>query len=381
MDYFHKGDKQITEQSVKEFCQDVIRKNYYEFVKAKRFPREVLERMGELYFLGAMIPEEYGGARMSMSDYCVLMESLACYGGGSIALTLTAHHSLAVSHIINAGTEEQKNRFLPKLANGQMVAAWCLTEPQAGSDIFRQMKTTATLTDNGWLINGTKHLITNGTIANVYVVIAKIISGDPSQNSLGVFIVPKHRNFGEGTIYSRPETKMGMHASDTAQVTFQNIRIGADMKMEGDGAETTLKVLNDGRVGISALACGLLRSALNEAVAYAKERKSGGRPIIEYQLVSSRLTDASSKLACLWAMVEKAALACDEGKLTPKFAAETKYHVTENVVAGCFDVLRTFGGEGYMDHNRATHDYLDSVLLVIGEGTSDIQLLTIAKFL
>ena len=376
---FHEGDGKQIEQSVKEFCRDVIRKDFDKFVKAKQFfPREVFRQMGNLGFSGAMIPEEYGGAGMSMSEYVVLMESLACYGGGSIALTLTAHHSLAAMHILYAGTEEQKKYFLPKLASGEMIGAWCLTEPGAGSDAFGDgMKTTAMWMKSGWLIDGPKQFITNGSIADVYVVLAKIVSSEPDHQNYGAFIVPRRS---EGLIQYRQETnKMGMHASDTSAVTFDVVKIGADAKLDGNGKESTKKVLNNGRIGISALACGLMRSALFEAVKYAKERKVFGKPIREYQGVSFPLAEAKSELTACWAMVQKAALAADEGKLPSGLAAETKLKTTKSAYDTCLASIFTFGGLGYMLDMRVAQDFCDALLLRIGEGTDNMQRLTIAK--
>jgi len=373
----HEGEAQL-EQSVKEFCCDVIRKRYDEFAKNKKFPREVFKQMGELGFLGVMIPEKYGGAGMSMSEYVVLMECLACYGGGSIALALTAHHSLAVSHILYAGTEKQKITFLPKMASDEMIGAWCLTEPNAGSDAFgKGMKTVAKRTETGWLINGQKQFITNGSIGDVYVVMAKISSPDGGSGGYGAFIVPKAS---EGRFICDAETnKVGMDVSDTSTVIFENVEVDFNAKMEGDGRASTYEVLNRGRVAISALACGLLRSALSESITYAKERQAFGRNISEYQGVSFPLADASAELTACWAMVERSARALDNGSLTPRMAAETKLMVTESVVSGCFSALRAFGGSGYIKDYRVTQDFLDSVLLVIGEGTSNIQRLAIAR--
>ena len=378
MNYFHQGDRRQIEQSAKEFCQNVIRKDFQSFVKAKRFSREVFTEMGRVGFLGAMIPEKYGGAGMSMQEYVVLMESIACYGGGSIALTLTVHHSLTAAHIIHVGTEEQKRYYLPKLASGEMIGAWCLTEPGAGSDAFGDgMMTTSIWTDNSWLINGPKQFITNGSIADVYVVIAKIISGHDNQKKFGVFTLPRA---GRGSIHCRhEENKVGMHASDTSAVTFENVAIGADAKMEGDGKLSTYEVLNNGRVGISALACGLMRSALSEAVAYAKERKTFGKPISEYQGISFPLADASSELVSSWAMVEKAALAVDRGKLSPRLASETKLRVTKSSFESCLAAASIFGGYGYLLDYRVTQDFCDSWLLRIGEGADNMQRLTIVK--
>lgn len=379
MVYFHTGDGQAIEKTAKEFCQKVIRPNFEEYTKARCFSKDVFLKMGKLGFLGAMIPEEYGGVGMNMKNYAVLMESLACYGGGSIALTLTAHHSLAASHIMYSATEDQKKFYLPKLASGEMIGAWCLTEPDAGSDAFgKGMKTTATLTDSGWIINGPKQFITNGSIADVYVVIAKKIP-DPDQKNFGVFIVPRG---GRGVIHYRPETnKMGMHASDTAAVTFENVEVGFNAKMEGDGKSSVYEVLNKGRVGISALACGLMRSALSEAVAYAKERKTFGRPIAEYQGISFPLADASSELTSSWAMIEKAALATDQGTLLPELAAETKLRVTRSSYESCLAASNVFGGYGYLLDYRVVQDFCDSRLLQIGEGADNIQRLSIVKAL
>lgn len=374
-----KGGRHV-ELLAKEFSQNIIRKDFDKFAKAKQFSREVFRKMGEIGFLGAMIPEKYGGAGMSMKEYVILMESLACYGGGSIALTLTAHHSLAVTHILYAGTEEQKTKFLPKLARGEMIGAWCLTEPDAGSDAFgKGMKTTAILNGSGWNINGSKHFITNGSTADVYVVVARVVSDSLSHEEYGTFIVPRSSR---GAIQCRCETnKAGMDASDTAAVTFENVEIEIDAKMEGDGKKSTYKVLNSGRVGISALACGLLRSALSEAINYTKKRKSFGKYISEYQGVSFPLTDASAELTACWAMVEKSAQAIDDGNLTPQLSAETKLKVTESVLSGCFNAACTLGGLGYIKDSRVTQDFLDAFLLIIGEGTSNMQRLAITKAL
>ncbi len=379
MGYYHGGEGQHIEQSVKEFCETEIRKNWGKFVKDKCFPRYIFKKMGELGFLGAMIPEQYGGVGMNMQNYVILMESIARYGGGSIALTLTAHHSLAAAHIICAGTEEQKRYFLPLLASGEIIGAWCLTEPDAGSDAFGEgMRTTATLTDDGWRINGPKQFITNGSMADLYVVMAKIVSDNPNQKIYGAFLVPRNST---GSIQCRSETKIGMHASDTSAVIFEDVAVGLDAKMEGDGKKQTYTVLNNGRIGISALACGLMRSALAEAVAYAKERKSFGRTISDYQGVSFLLADASAELNSSWAMIEKTALAADQGILIPKLAAETKLKTTKSAFEGCWTALQVFGGSGYVMESRVAQDFCDAVLLRIGEGTDNMQRTTIAKAL
>lgn len=377
MAYFHSGEGEHMEQLVKRFCETEIRKNWDKFVKDKCFPREVFRKMGELGFLGAMIPEAYGGAGMSMKNYVILMESMARYGGGSIALTLTAHHSLTASHIVYAGTEEQKQHFLPKLASGEMIGAWCLTEPGAGSDAFGEgMKTTATPTAHGWLINGPKHFITNGSMADLYVVIAKIVS--LGQKTYGAFLVP---NFCMD-IQCRPETnKMGMHVSDTSAVTFNEVNLGDGAKMDGDGKKSTYEVLNNGRVGISALACGLMRSALMEAVAYAKIRHSFGKPISEYQGVLFPLADSSAKLSASWTLVEKAALAVDTGTLSQRLSSETKLIATKSAYESCLASADVFGGLSYIMESRVAQDLLDARLLQIGEGTDNMQRLTIAKAL
>lgn len=378
MDYFHETEEgQRIEQSVKEFCRDVIRKDFGKFTKAKQFPREVFRKMGELGFLGAMIPEKYGGVGMSMQNYVILMESLACYGGGSIALTLIAHHSLAAMHINYAGTDEQKYSLLPKMASGEFIGAWCLTEPNAGSDAFgKGMRTVAVQTGFGWRVNGSKQFITNGSIADIYVVIA----GVEEQNRYGAFFV--HRYNSTKSIESQPEkNKIGMHASDTSAVSFQDVEVSPMSKLREDGRSSTYKVLNNSRIGISALACGLMRSALSEAVTYAKQRKSFDKVIAEYQGVSFPLADASIELTSSWAMVQKAALAADQGRLTPKLSSGTKLRTTKSAFESCLSCLFVFGGLGYIMDSRVAQDFTDALLLRIGEGTDNMQRLAVAKAL
>lgn len=380
MSYSHSGEGGHIEQSVKEFCEAEIRKNLGEFIKAKSFSRDIFRNMGKLGFLGAMIPESYGGVGMSMKNYSILIESMARHGGGSLALTLTAHHSLAAAHIVNAGTEEQKKYFLPRLATGETIGAWCLTEPNAGSDAFGEgMQTVARQDNQGWKINGTKQFITNGSIADLYVVVVKVASTGLDQKTFGVFLVPRNS---EGSIHCRQEAyKVGMHASDTSAVIFEDVRVGIDAKMEGDGKRSTYTILNNGRVGISALACGLMRSALKEAVVYAQKRKSFGRAISDYQGVSFPLADASAELSSSWAMVEKAALAIDQGILTPKLASETKLKTTKSAFESCLTALQIFGGYGYMMDSRVVQDFCDVLLLKIGEGTDNVQRMAITKAL
>lgn len=380
MVYFHQGDGRQIEQTLQEFCRDVIRKNHEQYSKNKKFSREVFKQMGELGLLGAMIPEEYGGVGMNMRNYIILMESLAYYGGGSIALTLIAHHSLASMHILYAGTEDQKKLFLPQLASGTQIAAWCLTEPGSGSDVFGGMKTVATnLFDKSWFINGSKLFITNGSIADIYVVIAKIHSKVLKPINYGAFIIP---GTAKGFIECRAETnKMGMSASDTSAVDFREIEIGWDMKIGGDGKLSTRKVLNNSRIGISALACGLMRSSIDEAIIYAKQRKSFGKPIAEYQGVSFPLADASAELAACWAMVQNAAKAVDDCALTPKMSAETKLKTTGSAFNACLSSLLTFGGLGFMMDSRVAQNFTSALLLRIGEGTDNIQRLTISRSL
>lgn len=373
----HKGESRSIEQSAEEFCRDFIRKDFDKFAKAKQFPREVFRKMGEMGFLGAMIPEKYGGAGMSMKEYVVLMESLACYGGGAIALTLIAHHSLAAAHVIYAGTEEQKKIYLPKMSSGKFIGAWCLTESQAGSDAFGGMQTTATQTETGWRINGSKLFITNGLNADVYIVVARIAPDEPDSKKYGVFIVPKD---GKGVIKCMPEeNKIGMHESDTTEVAFQDVEVGVDAKMNGDDKTSVYKVLDNSRIGISALACGLLRSALSEAVAYAKERKTFGKPIAERQGVFFPLADAFSEWVASWAMVKEVARAADDGTLSDMLSSATKLKTTKSAFNGCLAAMDVFGGSGYIGDCRATQDWLSARLLRVGEGTDNMQRLTIAK--
>ncbi|MDO8488900.1 MAG: acyl-CoA dehydrogenase family protein [Candidatus Omnitrophota bacterium] len=376
LNYFHKGEGRDIEQCLIEFFERFIRKDYDKFVKAKQFSRDVFQEMGRINILGAMIPEEYGGVGLNMSQYVILMESLACYGGGEAALALIAHHSLAAAHIIYAGTEEQKMVFLPKLASGEMIGAWCLTEPGAGSDAFGGMRTTATPTASGWLINGTKQFITNALHADIYVVMARIKN---DSDTYGAFIIPR---YSKGLISSeRSGNKIGMHANDTMTVTFDSVEIGAEAMMAEDGRVSTFKVLNNSRIGISALACGLLRSSLFEAINRSKERMAFGKPIANNQGVTFPLVDAYSEWLASWAMVKESALAADNGTLSPELSAATKLKTTRSAFTGCLAAMDTFAGEGYHNECRAAQDFLSARLLQVGEGTDNMQRLIIARAL
>lgn len=389
-------EHRLLEESVKDFCQKEIRPNYGIFVENKRFPREVFLKLGEQGYLGAMIPQEYGGAGMSMADFVVLMENLARYGGGSLALTVAAQHSLAAAHILYAGSEEQKRLYLPRLASGEAIGAWCLTEQGSGSDAFGSMRTAAYRLASSWQIDGVKQFTTNGSIADLYVVIARI-----HDNWFGSFVVEsKWSGCVSGShIGCRPEKqKIGMHASDTATVFFENVVVPESARMlanglnEPDTRKSVHRVLNNGRLGVAAMACGLARSALSEAVSYASQRRALGKLLKEYQGVTFPLADAASELESSWGLVQRAAEAADagmpshptdrsEGKLTPELASKAKLKATVSAYNACLAALLTWGGSGYMLENRVAQDFCDSLLLRIGEGMDNMQRVTITKSL
>lgn len=401
MDYSVKlsDEHRLLEKSVKNFCETEIRPGYASFVENKRFPREIFLKLGEQGYLGAMIPQEYGGAGMSMADFVVLTENLARYGGGSLALTVAAQHSLAAAHILYAGSEEQKRQYLPKLASGEAIGAWCLTEQGSGSDAFGSMLTTAyPLPCGSWQIDGIKQFITNGSIADIYVVVASIVATKNYRGGFGAFIIGAKSVSTQGALikFSPEKHKIGMHASDTATVSFDGIVVPQSAKIlvdNFDGLDTKKsvhRVLNNGRLGVAAMACGLARSALSEAVSYASQRKTFGQLLKEYQGATFPLADAASELESAWALVRTTAQAADagtpshptdrsEGKLSPELASKTKLKATVSAYNACLAALLTWGGSGYMLENRVAQDFCDSILLRIGEGTYNMQRITIAK--
>lgn len=346
-----------------------------EWDETQYFPREVFTRMGELGLMGILVPETYGGAGLSYFEYIAVLKEISSVCG-SVGLSLAAHNSLCTGHILQFGNEEQKNRYLPKLASGEWLGAWGLTEPNTGSDAAN-MKTTAVKDGDSWLLNGTKCWITHGISGDVAVVIAR--TGEPrtSGNSTAFIVERGTPGFAGG----KKENKLGMRASETAEMIFDQCRIPDSNRLGevGDGFRQSLKVLDGGRISIAALSLGIAYGAYKAAVQYSKERYQFDQPISNFQGISFKLADMATEIEAAELLTYQAADKKMKGVPMTKEAAMAKYFASEVAVKVSNDSVQVFGGYGYTKDFPVEKFYRDSKLCTIGEGTSEIQKIVIAR--
>jgi alkylation response protein AidB-like acyl-CoA dehydrogenase len=364
-----------TAETARDFATKHIKPFVMEWDEAQKFPAEVFKQLGELGLMGILVPEHYGGSGLSYFEYVAIIEEIARVDG-SIGLSLAAHNSLCTGHILLFGSEEQKERYLPKLASGEFLGAWGLTEPNTGSDAGN-MKTTATRDGDGWILNGTKNWITHGISGDLAVVIA--LTGQPrvSGNSTAFIVERGIPGFTGG----KKENKLGMRASETAEMIFDNCYIGDSQRIGevGDGFRQALKVLDGGRISIAALSLGIARGAFEAACKYAKERQQFDRPISSFQGISFKLVDMAVEIEAAELLTLQA---CDlkmRGEPVTKEASMAKYYASEVAVKVSTDALQVFGGYGYTKDFPVEKYYRDSKLCTIGEGTSEIQKIVIAR--
>ncbi len=346
-----------------------------EWDETQEFPRYIFREMGKLGMMGVLVPEEYGGTGLGYPEYSAIIQEISkvC---GSIGLSLAAHNSLCTGHILNFGTEEQKKKYLPKLASGEFLGAWGLTEPNTGSDAGN-MKCTAERDGDGWIINGTKNWITHGKSSELAVVICR--TGEPrTRDNSTSFIIPRGT---PGFSGGKKENKLGMRASETAEMIFDNCRISDSARMGdvGDGFKQAMVVLDGGRISIAALGLGIAKGAYEASVQYAKERHQFGKPIAEFQGISFKLADMAIEIAAAELLVNQACDLKTRGEKITKEAAMAKYYSSEIAVKISTDAVQIFGGYGYTKDYPVEKYYRDSKLCTIGEGTSEIQKLVIAR--
>jgi butyryl-CoA dehydrogenase len=340
-----------------------------------RFPAEELAELGKLGFMGMLVPEAYGGAGADHVGYSLVMEEIAA-GEGAVSTILSVQNSVGCMPILQYGSEEQKRRFLEPMAKGEMLACFCLTEPQAGSDAAA-IKTRARRHGNRWVLNGTKQFITTGKNAQIAIVFAIT---DPAQGRKGIsaFLVPTDS---PGFRVAGIEHKLGQRASDTAQLAFEEVELTADLMLgaEGEGYKIALSNLEGGRIGIAAQAVGMARAAYEAALAYAREREAFGKPIIEQQAVAFRLADMATQLAAARGLVLDAAARRDAGEPCIKEASMAKLFASEMAERVASDAIQIHGGYGYVAGFPVERIYRDVRVCQIYEGTSDIQRLVIAR--
>ncbi len=365
----------MIQQSAADFAKSHILPHVMEWDEAQVFPVELMRSLGHHGFLGVLVPEEYGGSGMNYQAYITIIGEIAkvC---GSIGLSLAAHNSLCTGHIMTFGTEEQKRHYLPKLASGEYIGAWGLTEANTGSDAGR-MQCVAKKDGDHYIVNGTKTWITHGKSAEVAVVIVR--TGELlDSHGMTAFIVDRNT---PGFKAGKKENKLGMRASETTEMIFEDCRIHKDQMLgqEGEGFIQSMKVLDGGRISIASLGLGIAKGAYETSVAYAKERHQFGQPIANFQAIGFKLADMATKIQAAELLTRKAGQLKDDGAYVTKTAAMAKYYASEIAVEVSTDAVQIFGGYGYTKEFPVEKFYRDSKLCTIGEGTSEIQKLVISR--
>jgi len=337
-------EQQAIKQTVKEFAEKIIKPRVMEFDESQTFPFEIMEQLGELGLMGILVPDIYGGANLGYTEYALIIEELAKVDP-SIALSVAAHNGLCTNHINLFGNEEQKKKYLPGLTSGKVIGAWGLTESVSGSDAA-SLITTAELKDDFYFLNGSKTFTTHGTVAGTYVVMA-ITNKSKMKKGISAFILEK--NF-EGFIIGKKENKLGMRASDTTQLSFDNCKVPKEnlIDVEGEGFVQAMKVLEGGRISIAALSVGLAQGALNAALHYSSERKQFGKTINEFQGIQFKLAEMATNISAARAMTFKAAAIKDKGLANTKEAAMAKLFASEMAEKVANDAVQIFGGYGFI---------------------------------
>ena len=368
-------EQQQIKYSVREFAESEIRPFVMEWDESQHFPAELRPKLAELGLMGVLFPEEYGGAGMGYVEYATIIEELGriC---GSVALSVAAHNSLCSNHIYTFGSEEQKQKYLVPLAQGESFGAWGLTESQAGSDASGT-RTTAIRSNGGWKVNGSKNFITHAIACDTLVAVA-VTNKDKGNKGISAFIFDKSM---EGFRSDKKENKLGMRASETASVVFEDCYVPDEnlMGSEGEGFFQAMQVLDGGRISIAALSVGIAQGAYEAGLKYAKERQQFGKPISEFQSIQFKLADMATQIEAARLLTLQAAFLKDNGKKTTRESAMAKLFASEIAVKVAEESVQIHGGYGYTKDYPAEKYWRDSKLCTIGEGTSEIQRLVIAK--
>jgi alkylation response protein AidB-like acyl-CoA dehydrogenase len=375
MDFRLSDEQELLRRSVREFAEAEIKPYVREWDEAQHFPKVLLSKLAELGLMGIQFAPEYGGAGMSAVDYCICIEELARVDP-SVSLSVAAHNGLGASHIAMFGSEEQKKKFLAPLAKGEKLAAWGLTEPSSGSDAAA-MRTNAVRAGDSWVLNGSKAFITHGQSGDTIVVMA-VTDKSKGNKGISAFIVERGT---EGFLAGKKEDKLGMRASETSEVIFQNCRIPACQLIgeEGQGFIQTLQVLDAGRIGIAALAVGLAQGAYESSRNYAFQRKQFGRPIGTFQSIRWKLVDNAARVEAARLLTYRAAWMKDEGRRMTLESSMAKLYSSEIAVRASEDAVQIHGGYGFVKDYPAEKFFRDVKLTTIGEGTSEVQRLVIAR--
>jgi alkylation response protein AidB-like acyl-CoA dehydrogenase len=375
MNFEYNENQKMIAQMVRDFAEKEIRPNMNEWDEKEHFPVDVMKKMGELGLLGIYIPEAYGGSGFTYFEYATALMELGKVCGG-IGLSVAAHNSLCTGHIYYHGNEEQKKKYLPKLASGEFIGAWGLTEPNTGSDAMR-MKCTAVKDGDHWVINGAKNWITHGLSGDVAVVLIR--TGELlDSNGITAFIIEKGT---PGFSAVKIKDKFGVRASETAELIFENVRVHESQVIGevGQGFKQAMHILDGGRISIAALSCGIARGAYEASVKYAKEREQFGQPIGKFQAIGFKLADMATEVEAAELLTFQAAYLKNEGKKMTSQGAFAKYFASEVSVKCGNEAVQIMGGYGYTKEYPAEKYLRDAKLMTIGEGTSEIQKLVISR--
>lgn len=367
--------QQMIIDTVHDFAEKHIRPHVMEWDETQTFPVEVFKKLGELGLMGVLVPEEYGGAGLGYPEYVHVISEISkvC---GSIGLSVAAHNSLCTGHMLAFGNEEQKRKWLPRLASAEWIGSWGLTEANTGSDAMR-MDTTAVLDGDHYVVNGSKNWITHGKSANIAVVMVRTGEKGDSKGISAIVIEKDTPGFSPG----RKENKLGMRASETTELIFDNCHVPKENLLgeEGEGFRQAMFVLDGGRISIAALALGMAKGALTASIDYSKQRHQFGQPISNFQGISFKLADMATEIEAAELLIMKAADLKSRGKNVTKQSAMAKYFASEVCVKVATEAVQIFGGYGYTKDFPVEKFYRDSKLCTIGEGTSEIQKIVIAR--
>ncbi len=376
MDFAFTEEQRAIQETARQFARQEVEPIVDEHDESQKFPREVMAKAGELGFLGVIFPEEYGGAGLGYVEYVIVVTELSRVDP-SVGISVAAHNSLCSNHIYRFGSEEQRRRWLPGLAGGEKLGAWSLTEPGAGSDAAGT-RTRGERVDGGWVLNGAKTFTTHGSVGDVCVVFAVTDPDGPRNYNISAFVLDKGM---EGFRPGKKENKLGIRASDTAEVVMENCFAGEDRLLgaPGDGFRQAMEVLDGGRISIAALGLGTAMGALDASLSYSRQREQFGQAIASFQAIQFALAEMATRIAAAEALTYAAAAAMDRGAKVTRLASEAKLYAGEAAVFCAERGVQIHGGYGFIKDYRAEKYYRDAKICTIGEGTSEIQRLVIAR--
>lgn len=368
-------EQQLIRDSVRDFTERYVAPDVKKRDAEKKFPHTIIEQLAEQGLMGMVHPTEFGGGGVDTISFCLAIEEIARWDA-SLALTVASHTSLASGHIALAGNREQKEKYLTPLAEGKKLGAWCLTEPGSGSDASG-LKTTAVKNKESWLLNGSKIFITQGSVGDTYVVLAKT---NPGKGTKGISTFIVERDW-DGVEPGGKMEKLGMNSSDTTEIHFENVKVPEEnlLGKRGKGFIDTMKILDGGRIGIGALSVGIARGAFEESMKYAGERKQFGSPIGDFQSIENKLADMATEIDAARFLVHRAASLKDRGKSFTKEASMGKLFASELAVRAADEAVQIHGGYGYIKEYHVERFLRDAKLMTIGEGTSEVQRMIIAR--